>query len=167
MSYEIDINEDVVEIYDQTQRYYLSAYDTTDQANAGATSVNLMKFGTTDISSGISIVSNTRITIANAGIYNIQFSAQFDKTDGGDDSVQIWLRKDGANVANSNTEITLHSQDGKAVAAWNFVVQASAGSYYEIAWWSADTAMFLNYIAAGTNPTRPAIPSTILTVTQV
>lgn len=167
MSYEINITEQTVEVYDGGQRYYLSAYDTTDQTNAGATSVNLMKFGTTDISSGISIVSNTRITISNAGIYNIQFSAQFTKSDGGDDAAQVWLRKDGSNVANSNSEITLHSQDGHAIAAWNWVVQASAGTYYEIAWWSADTALYINSVSAGTNPTRPAIPSVILTVTQI
>ena len=105
--------------------------------------------------------------MASAGIYNIQFSAQFDKNDSGDDRVQIWLQKNGNNIANSNTEMTLVGNNGKHVAAWNFVVQASAGDYYEIAWHSADTAVFINYIAAASTPTRPAIPSVILTVTQV
>lgn len=167
MSIEINITEDRVEIYDGTQAAYLAAVDTQDQANAGATSVNLMKFRTTDISRDISIVSDSRITMAKAGIYNIQFSAQLDKTDSGDDTVQIWLRKNGQNVANSNTEMTLVGNNGKHVAAWNFVVQASAGDYYEIAWHSADTSVFINYIAETTSPTRPAIPSVILTATQV
>ena len=167
MSIEVNITEDKVEIYDGTQAAYLAAYDVLDQTNAGATSVNLMKFRTTDISRDISIVSDSRITMAKAGIYNIQFSAQFDKGDSGDDTVQIWLRKNGDNVANSNTEMTLTGNAGKHVAAWNFVVQASAGDYYEIAWHSADTEVFINYIAAASTPTRPAIPSVILTVTQV
>jgi hypothetical protein len=167
MSIEINITEQAVEIYDGTQRAYLSAYDVVDQPNAGATSVNVMKFRTTDISRDISVVSDSRITMAKAGIYNIQFSAQLDKTDSGDDTVQIWLRKNGQNVANTNTETTLVGNNGKHVAAWNFVVQASAGDYYEIAWHSADTAVFINYIAAASTPTRPAIPSAIVTVTQV
>ena len=167
MSIEINITEQAVEIYDGTQRAYLSAYDVVDQPNAGATSVNLMKFRTTDISRDISIVSDSRITMAKAGIYNIQFSAQLDKTDSGDDTVQIWIRKNGNNVANTNTETTLVGNAGKHVAAWNFVVQASAGDYYEIAWHSADTSVFINYIAAASTPTRPAIPSVIVTVTQV
>ena len=167
MSIEVNITEDKVEIYDGTQAAYLAAVDTQDQTNAGATSVNLMKFRTTDISRDISIASDSRITMAKAGIYNIQFSAQFDKGDSGDDTVQIWLRKNGNNVANSNTEMTLTGNAGKHVAAWNFVVQASAGDYYEIAWHSADTEVFINYIAAASTPTRPAIPSVILTVTQV
>jgi len=166
MSYEINITEQTVEIFDG-QSFYGSFYSTQDQTNAGATTVNKMTLNTTDIASGVSIVSNSRITIANPGIYNIQFSAQLDKTDSGDDVVDIWLCKNGSNVANSNTQTTLVGNNGKFVAAWNFVVQASAGDYYEICWHSADTGVFLNYVAAASTPTRPAIPSVILTVTQI
>ena len=167
MSIEVNITEDKVEIYDGTQAAYLAAYDVVDQTNAGATSVNLMKFRTTHISRDISIASDSRITMAKAGIYNIQFSAQFDKTDGGDDIVHVWLLKNGQNIANTNTEMTLVGNNGKHVAAWNFVVQASAGDYFEIAWHSTDTSVFINYVAPQSTPTRPAIPSVILTVTQV
>lgn len=149
------------------QSYYLSAYSTQDQTNAGATSVNKMTYNVTDINNGVSIVSSSRITIANAGVYNIQFSAQFDKTDSGDDTVQIWLQKNGSNIANSNTEMTLTGNNGKHVAAWNFFVNAAASDYFEICWHSSDTAVFINYIAAATTPTRPAIPSVILTVNKV
>lgn len=148
-------------------RYYGSFYSTQDQTNAGATSENLLTYNNTDLSYGVTIASSSQITIANAGIYNIQFSAQVDKTDGGDDQIEIWLKKNGSNVANSSTVMTLHAQDGKAVAAWNWFVQAGAGDYYQIAWHSADTAMFINYITGGSSPTRPAVPSVILTVNKV
>lgn len=148
-------------------RYYGSFYSTADQTNAGATSENILTYNNTDISNGVSIVSNSQITIANTGIYNIQFSAQIDKTDGGDDAVEIWLKKNGSNVDNSSTVMTLHAQDGKAVAAWNWFVDAAAGDYYQIAWHSADTNLFINYITGGSNPTRPAVPSVILTVNRV
>lgn len=167
MSIEVNITESKIEILDGAQNSYLSAYDVIDQTNAGAIYFNLMKYRTTDISRGISIVADSRITIAKSGIYNIQFSAQFDKTDGGDDTVQIWLMKNGSNVANSNTELTLTGNNGKHVAAWNWVVQASAGDYFEIAWHSIDTNVFINYVASAVSPARPAIPSVILTVTQV
>ena len=167
MSIEVNITEDKVEIFDGTQAAYLAAVDTQDQTNAGATSANLIKYRTTEISRDISIVSDSRITMAKAGIYNIQFSAQFDKVDSGDDIVEIWLLKNGQNVDNSNTQMTLVGNNGKHVAAWNFVVQASAGDYYELAWHSTDTSVFINYVAPQSTPTRPAIPSVILTVTQV
>lgn len=148
-------------------RYYGSFHSTVDQTNAGATSENIMTLNNTDLSHGISIVNNSKITIAYAGIYNIQFSAQFDKTDGGDDTVEIWLKKNGNNISNSNTHLTLHSQDGKGVAAWNWFVNAAAGDYYQIAWFSSDTALFMNYVASGINPTRPETPSLIVTVNRV
>jgi hypothetical protein len=147
--------------------YFGSFYSTQDQTSAGANTANKMTLNTTDISNGVSIVSNSRITIANAGVYNIQFSAQLDKTDSGDDVVDIWLCKNGSNVANSNTQTTLTGNNGKHVAAWNFFVNAAAGDYYELCWSSPDAAVFLNYVAAASTPTRPAIPSVILTVNKV
>ena len=83
-------------------RYFGSFYSTVDQASLGANLANKMTYNTTDISNGVSIVSNSRITIANAGIYNIQFSAQLDKTDSGDDVVDIWLCKNTNLVDYSN-----------------------------------------------------------------
>jgi hypothetical protein len=148
-------------------RYFGSFYSTVDQASLGANLANKMTYNTTDISNGVSIVSNSRITIANAGIYNIQFSAQLDKTDSGDDVVDIWLCKNGNNVDNSNTQTTLVGNNGKHVAAWNFFVNAAAGDFYEICWTSADASVFLNSVTAQSTPTRPAIPSVILTVNRV
>jgi hypothetical protein len=156
-------NNDVIVRVDA--KYFGSFYDTTDQLNS--VQVNKMKLNTTDISNGVSIVSNSRITISNAGVYNIQFSAQFDKTDSGTDAVEVWLCKNGNNIANTNTELTLAGNNAKIVAAWNWFTNAAAGDYYEICWYSADSAVFINAIAAGTSPTRPAIPSVILTVNQI
>jgi hypothetical protein len=58
-------------------RQYINAYSTVNQTNPVANAENLMIFGTTDINNGISIVTNgtalTRITFANAGLYNLLF----------------------------------------------------------------------------------------------
>lgn len=150
-----------------TVSHYGNFLSTITQSNAGATAANTMTFNTTDLSNGVSVVSNSRITIANAGIYNIEFSAQLQKASGGDDYVDIWLSKNGNNVANTNTTVHLVSNPGYGVAAWNFLVQANAGDYYELKWHSSDTTMQLLAAAAGTNPTRPAIPSVILSVSQI
>jgi hypothetical protein len=146
---------------------YGSFYDTTTQSNAGATAVNYMSFDTTDLSYGVSIVSSSQITMAKAGIYNIQFSAQFDKTDAGDDDVEIWLVKNGTNVDNSTTVLTLTGNNNRVVAAWNFYVSASASDYYQLAWHSSDVDMRILSRATQSNPDRPAVPSIILTVNQL
>jgi hypothetical protein len=162
----VTVSENDIIVYTDP-RWYGSFYSTQDQTNAGATSVNKMTLNTTDLSNGVSVVSNSRITIANAGVYNIQFSAQLDKTDSGDDKVEIWLCKNGNPIANTNTETTLVGNNGKHVAAWNWFVQAAAGDYFEICWNAADTSVFLNSVVAASNPTRPAIPSVIVTVNQI
>ena len=163
----VSVTDSSVNVMVGELRYYGSFYSTVDQTSAGANQVNKMTFNNTDLSYGVSIVSSSRITIANAGIYNLQFSAQLDKTDSGDDVVDIWFAKNGNNIANSNTQTTLIGNNGKHVASWNFFVNAAAGDYYEICWTSADAGVFLNYVTAQSTPTRPAIPSVILTVNKI
>ena len=142
-------------------------YDTTNQASLGADLVNTVSYNTTEKSIGVSIVNGTRITFAQTGTYNIQFSLQLSKTDAGTDLVDVWLAKNGANVADTNTMIEVRDNNGKNVAAWNFMFDAVAGDYYELKWSSPDHEMSILYRAAQTTPTRPATPSVIMTVQQV
>jgi hypothetical protein len=46
-----------------------------------------MEFKTTAESFGVTIVDDTKITVSNSAVYNIQFSAQLTKTDAGTDFV--------------------------------------------------------------------------------
>jgi hypothetical protein len=147
--------------------YYGSFYDTTTQTNAGATAANPITYNSTDLSYGVSITSNSHIAIANQGIYNIQFSAQVAKTDSGRDFFQLWLSKNGTNIPDTTTSLYLDGNDAKTVAAWNFVVGASASDFFELYWHSIDTDVSLFSEGATANPPRPAIPSVILTVTWV
>ena len=55
----------------------------------------------------------------------------------------------------------------KDIAAWNWIVSASANDYFEIAWYSPDPNLRIYAEGVQTNPTRPGIPSVILTVSQV
>ena len=145
---------------------YGSFYDTQIQTNPVANTQMAMKFRSTFEAHNVSIVNDSRITVAYDGVYNIQFSAQLDKTDSGEDLVDIWLRYNGADVVWSNTRVTMPKNDAKLVASWNFVMTMTANSYAEIMWLSDDTAMRLYAEAAGTSPAHPAIPSTIVTVTR-
>ncbi len=151
---------------------YISAYDTTIQPNTDVTAEQIITFNTTDSAVGISIVAGSKVTVTRAGIYNLQFSAQFDKTDSGQDTFELWLKKNGTAVPWSNTTVDANNNNAKVVAAWNFVMPLVAGDWLELAWWSADVNMRLFAQAAqaavpGVSPARPAIPSVILTVTGV
>ena len=48
-------------------------------------------------------------------------------------NVRYWLRKNGLDVAQTNTAVTMGGgSSDKAVAAWNFFISGSAGDYYEL-----------------------------------
>lgn len=144
-----------------------SFYDTTTQTNPVANTVNLMKVNNTydqNTAFGISR-DNNRLYVAETGVYNIQFSAQLDKTGGSATEVYIWLRVNGVNTAHSASKVVIDGPNAELVVAWNWVVSLSAGNYVEIAWQSADTDVIL--LAAAASGNIPEIPSVIVTVTWV
>ena len=149
---------------------YGSFYDTTTQPNPVANAANSMSFNETAITNGVSISGstnpfNTYIKTENAGVYNLQFSAQLDKTDSGTDSVDIWIRKNGIDLLDTGTTVTLTGNNDKSVAAWNWFVQSAANDYYQIIWSSADTDMRL--LAEVSSSVHPGIPSVIATANRV
>lgn len=148
-----------------------SFYDTTTQTSSGANQVNTMTLNTADsTNSGVTVTNGSRITFAYPGTYDVQFSAQLDRTSGGgSNTTDIWLSHNGNNVANSNTVVTVSGSAGaaKVVAAWNWLVTVAAGDYVQIKWSSPDTHMALVKVDAAASPTRPAVPSIILTAVKV
>jgi uncharacterized membrane protein len=151
--------------------YYGSFYDTTTQSVLIADTAYAMKFGTNVINNkGITITNNlagdpTRITFANAGTYNIQFSAQLDSVTGSTQTTEIWFAKNGVADSYSSTIVTVQGTTAETVAAWNYWVTVTAGQYYEIFWAANNTGVKLT----STAPTGiyPGVPSIILTVNQV
>ena len=146
---------------------FISVYDTTDQTLDGALTASVMTFNNTDFNRGITLVSSSRFTLSQGGAYNLAFSAQLDKTTGTKHDCWIWLRKNGSNIANTNTQITMGGgSSDKQVAAWNFFLSGSAGDYYELAWTADSTNVYLN--AANAAPgVYPAVPSVIATVNSM
>lgn len=146
---------------------YGSFYDTTTQTLPTGTSPRAITYNSTSESDGISITNDSRVTFSKAGVYNVQFSLLALKSDAGVDELDVWLVKDGSPVADSNTRLTLLNANDHKVAAWNFVLTMEAGHYIELYWYSADKAITLSTLGPFTSPTRPRIPSVILTATQI
>jgi hypothetical protein len=143
--------------------------DTTTQSGSANTAYS-MKLNTIDFAHEVSVVSGSRITVANTGIYNLQFSSQLENTANSNITFDIWLAYTGSNVANSNTQIDVTKVTGllgKQVAAWNFMLPIKANDYVELMWsCNSDTGQ-LHASGVQSNPTRPAIPSVIATLTQI
>jgi hypothetical protein len=151
--------------------YWGSFWSNQDQIAANTTTAYPITFNNTDPDSiGVSIVSNSQITFANAGVYNIQFSAQADRVSGsGSDSIDIWFRKNGTDIPESNGVITVAggAAAAKTIASWNYMLKLSAGDYVELVWRTSDTNLQLIHENSAISPTRPAIPSVIVTAQQV
>jgi hypothetical protein len=144
-----------------------SFYDTTTQTNPVAGDVNLMKFSNVyaiSRATQFAIRRDTdRIYVSQTGVYNIQFSAQLDKTTGGSATTHIWIRVNGENVPNSATKVVISGNNDEKVAAWNWLLALKENDYIEIAWSADSTNVVLLAEPAAGN--IPEIPSVIVSVT--
>jgi hypothetical protein len=147
--------------------YNGSFEDLTTQTSAGTTSANVVTVGTTTHSNGVSVVSGSRITYANAGNYYVNFLGQFKFSGGASNyDVTVWYAKNGTNVANSAYTYTLTSAQGsQTIANLTDIVTVAAGDYIQFYWYTSVTpsagpnGIYLFSAAAGASPTRPASPS--------
>ena len=147
---------------------FSSSVDQTGNITAGTA----MTFNSVDIADGVTLVSNSRLTVPVNGTYNIQFSAQLENLENTQELVTIWFRVNGVDVPKSATTITVPARKnasiyGYGVASWNIFLDLTAGQYVEIIWLPAVATMTLQALPASTTPAYPAIPSVIATVNQV
>ena len=88
--------------------------------------------------------------------------------------MELWAKDSGVNYPYSNTRYDVPVRKnattfGHTVADISgiFTVTNPQTSYLEMAWWSDDSLVSIEHYAAGTSPTRPEIPSVILTATMI
>jgi hypothetical protein len=148
--------------------YYGSFYDTTTQSISTINTAQAVTFNTTAEGVGVSRGTPTsRIVFANAGVYNVQFSAQVSHGSGGGsgDQVYIWLRQNTTDVPQSAGTILTTSSTKYNIASWNYVLTVAANDYLSLMWSVTSTVITLE-AAAASSPV-PGIPSVILTAVQV
>ena len=146
--------------------------DGTDQVAANITTAYAITFDTTDFSNGVTLSNSSRLNVAQAGIYNIQFSIQLTNSTNASQDVDVWFRKNGTNIDKSNSRFGFAPRKGigdpfHIVAALNFFVSLAANDYVEIMWRPTDVGVQIEHYAASSTPTRPVVPSVIATMTFV
>jgi hypothetical protein len=153
---------------------YAMLMSNQDQSSAGTTSENLLSYNTPIFQSGIFVESSTRLRFQYAGQYLVIVNCQFANRGNTAAEFEIWAKDKGVNYPLSNTRFDIPAR--KSVSIYSHVVAIINGiftindpetEYLEIAWWSDSADVFLEHYAAGTNPTRPEIPSVILTANFV
>jgi hypothetical protein len=150
--------------------YWGSFWSTQDQTAASANTEYLITYNNTDAdSTGVSIVSNSRVTFAYSGVYSIIYSVQWVNTANDIQDANIWLKKNGSNVADSDSKWSVvgrhGSVNGHAIGSVNYVLKVTAGDYLQLAWQTTSTSISIEADPAASP--APSIPSVILTATQV
>lgn len=146
---------------------YLSVQDTVSHT-VTANTANAMTFNTVDYASDCSLVSNSRMTVTYAGMYNLQFSTEFQNTDTQLQDVDIWVRKNGVDIVGSDGLVSIPNKhgavNGHAIAGWNMFIALDANDYVELYWATSNAAVTIEAYAAGVSPTHPSAPSNAATL---
>jgi len=159
---------------DQLTMPYAMLMSGVDQSNAGITSENLIKYDEPVLTNGITVENDTQIKVPYYGQYLVTFSLQVTNRGNTAAEFEVWAKDAGVNYPMSNTRFDVPSR--KSASIWSHIVPAVSGiftvtdpltEYLELAWWSGSTDVYLEHYAAGTSPTRPEIPSVILTINLI
>ena len=146
------------------------AFSSDQDQTAIANTATLMTLNTTDFANGVSI-SSSKITVATAGIYNLQFSAQFQNTDTSFQDVYIWLKQSGVDIPGSTGFVSIPNRhagtDGHTIVGWNYFLSMTAGQYIEIYWSVPNVAVTIQHLAASGTPTKPSTQSVVATMSFV
>lgn len=146
---------------------YIIAYGT------GAGGTGTYTVGTSQLVASTTLTGScpSKVTVEYNGLYEFIVSAQFSNNDTGVQDIDVWFAKNGTNIANSNNLFSIIGRhggvDGRLIGVATIMVDMLAGDYVEAFWWVSDTDVFIEHVGATTSPTRPAVPSVILSVKHV
>ena len=150
---------------------YGAFQSTVDQTAAVINTAYAMTLNTTDYANGVSVASNSRITVADAGIWNLQWSGQFENPDSQDHDVRVWLKINGTVVTGSTGFFAVPSKhglvNGHALVGWNYFLSLNATDYVEL-WWETDSTQvsIQTYAASGNYPSTASLIATMTFVSN-
>jgi hypothetical protein len=154
------------------------AFSSDQDQTTTANTATLMTLNTTDFASGVSI-SSSKIRVANAGIYNLQFSAQFQNTDNQIQDISIWLRQgnDGgtsADIAGSTGYVSIPArksasagEEAHEIIGWNYYLSMAVDDYVQIYWSATNASVTIQAYPTSTGPVRPSTQSVVATLSFV
>ena len=149
------------------------AFSSDADQTTTANTATLMTLNTTDFANQVSI-SSSKITAAIAGIYNLQFSTQFQNTDNQLQDISIWLRQNGTDITGSTGYVSIPArksaspgEEAHEIIGWNYYLSMNAGDYVEIYWSTTNASVTIQAYPTSTSPTRPSTQSVVATLTFV
>jgi hypothetical protein len=141
-------------------------YSTQDQYPTVADTPQAATVNTTVFARDIVVVDGSKFKVSQAGIYNIEYTAQIYNTGGGGNTAHthIYLAKNTIDLTYSANRISSIANNPYVVATRNFMVEAAVDDYFQI--------MFeVNHVNIGfefeSPNATPGVPSISVTINQV
>jgi hypothetical protein len=142
------------------------AFSSTATQNVPATTEYLVEHDVTELSELITLTTPTDITVAENGVYYINFSAQANKMMGGGTTAELdmYIKLNGTAVARTATKLEI-SNNIETLLAVDYILVMNAGDVLQVAAYSPDATIQL--LAVPANPPVPAIPSIITNIVRL
>lgn len=142
-----------------------------DQDLTSITTEELITYNMTPVANGVRVVDNSKIYVPCSGNYLVTIRLQVSNRGNATEEFEVWAKDTGVNYPSSRTRFDIAAR--KDSSTWAHVVPTITGvftvtdpavNYLELAWWASSTDVFIEHYGTDTSPTRPAIPSVILTI---
>jgi hypothetical protein len=158
-------------IFSQLNRAPYGAFSSNLDQTTTANVDTLMTLNTTDFADGVSI-NTSKITVAAAGIYNLQFSVQLENAHNAPEDVFIWLKQNGFDIPGSTGKVGMPARKGTgdpfhAIYGWNYFLSMAANDYVEIYWSTTNAGVTIQFYPASGSPTKPSTQSVVATMSFV
>jgi hypothetical protein len=158
--------------YARTKYFNHGAWQDTTTQTGSITAGTPFTFNTADVTDGVTLVSGSQLTVPIAGVYNFQWSGQFQNVENDIENVKVWLRINGVDVPGSAGIISLAARKSATIFArtiigWNYFLSLTAGQYVEIVWLPSVASITVPAYPAIVSPASPSTASVIVTVNQV
>jgi len=158
--------------YAREQYFNHGAWQDTTIQTGSITAGTPFTFNTADVLDGVTLVSGSQLTVPLTGVYNIQWSGQFQNVENTIENVTVWLRINGVDVVGSAGVISLAARKSalifaRTIIGWNYFLSLTAGQNVQIVWLPSIATITVPAFPASVTPAHPSTASVIVTVNQV
>lgn len=148
------------------------AFSSYTSQSTTANTATLLTLSNTDFSNEVSLQTGSKITVANAGIYNFQFSVQIQNLDNAPQDMYIWLRQNGTDIVGSTGIVGFLARKNPGdpshdIKGWNYFLSMNAGDYIQVYWSPTIATLTIPTYAASGTPTKPSTASVVATLSFV
>jgi hypothetical protein len=106
-------------------------------------------------------LDGNKMYVQETGDYFFQFSAMFTKTNASTGTADMWVRKNGSDIPDSNTRITLSGSNAEITMTVAFILDLDAGDYLQLVSSASATNILISHNSAGVGPAVPGVIATL------